>query len=256
VSFRGRIKLFESFLQQIVFPLHSKYCKSESYSRSYTTTVQMLKRAQTFEDMENIEAYDKKLLSLTVKNVKICNEDYANEKNPRNIVCSMIIPKECFSTLKSIKPEEELFRNVSVVFTLGLNEHSESDTISGKILSVESQQLVFKARLPTEHLSSRSFTSELVWFEHNKSATRACLKVLDDVAASANLLSYLGDLDAGQMELKTFDKKLFSDEDFKWSNPQIGNNLEQQTAIKNIVNRTAYPLPYVIFGPPGNTQKA
>ncbi|XP_039449839.1 putative helicase MOV-10 [Culex pipiens pallens] len=36
-----------------------------------------------------------------------------------------------------------------------------------------------------------------------------------------------------------------------WFNPGLENNVEQQTAVRNIVNRTAYPLPYILFGPPG-----
>ena len=40
-------------------------------------------------------------------------------------------------------------------------------------------------------------------------------------------------------------------EQFQWYNQQIGTNEEQKLAIKNIVNCTAYPFPYVVFGPPG-----
>ncbi|KAL9702500.1 hypothetical protein quinque_006018 [Culex quinquefasciatus] len=36
-----------------------------------------------------------------------------------------------------------------------------------------------------------------------------------------------------------------------WFNPSLEGNVEQQTAVRNIVNRTAYPLPYILFGPPG-----
>jgi helicase MOV-10 len=38
---------------------------------------------------------------------------------------------------------------------------------------------------------------------------------------------------------------------FEWFNKQIGKNEEQMAAIKNIVNCTAFPFPYVVFGPPG-----
>lgn len=40
-------------------------------------------------------------------------------------------------------------------------------------------------------------------------------------------------------------------ENFEWYNDQIGTNEEQMIVIKNIVNCTAYPFPYVVFGPPG-----
>lgn len=40
--------------------------------------------------------------------------------------------------------------------------------------------------------------------------------------------------------------------DFNWCNKNISSNKEQMIAIKNIVNGSAFPYPYVIFGPPGN----
>lgn len=40
-------------------------------------------------------------------------------------------------------------------------------------------------------------------------------------------------------------------EDFEWFNSNIADNKEQKIAIANIVNCTAFPLPYIIFGPPG-----
>lgn len=38
---------------------------------------------------------------------------------------------------------------------------------------------------------------------------------------------------------------------FSWFNKSIEENLEQQQAVRNIINGTAYPLPYILFGPPG-----
>uniref|UniRef100_A0A182Q4Z5 RNA helicase n=1 Tax=Anopheles farauti TaxID=69004 RepID=A0A182Q4Z5_9DIPT len=38
---------------------------------------------------------------------------------------------------------------------------------------------------------------------------------------------------------------------FEWFQKQIGKNKQQKLAIQNIVNRTSYPAPYILFGPPG-----
>lgn len=38
---------------------------------------------------------------------------------------------------------------------------------------------------------------------------------------------------------------------FDWYNPSIAGNLEQEAAVKNIVNCKASPFPFVVFGPPG-----
>jgi hypothetical protein len=38
---------------------------------------------------------------------------------------------------------------------------------------------------------------------------------------------------------------------FRFINPLIQTNPEQQTAVRNIVLGTSRPSPYIIFGPPG-----
>jgi helicase MOV-10 len=40
-------------------------------------------------------------------------------------------------------------------------------------------------------------------------------------------------------------------ENFEWFNKNVVNNEEQKIAIKNIVNCTAHPYPYIVFGPAG-----
>ncbi|KAK9309806.1 hypothetical protein QLX08_000626 [Tetragonisca angustula] len=39
--------------------------------------------------------------------------------------------------------------------------------------------------------------------------------------------------------------------DLDWVHKSIANNEEQKTAVKNILNSSSYPAPYIIFGPPG-----
>lgn len=38
---------------------------------------------------------------------------------------------------------------------------------------------------------------------------------------------------------------------FQWMNRTIITNREQKRAVRNIVNKTSFPSPYVVFGPPG-----
>ncbi|XP_058836477.1 putative helicase mov-10-B.1 [Topomyia yanbarensis] len=38
---------------------------------------------------------------------------------------------------------------------------------------------------------------------------------------------------------------------FQWFRSSIASNEEQMTAVRNIVNRTSFPSPYLLFGPPG-----
>lgn len=38
---------------------------------------------------------------------------------------------------------------------------------------------------------------------------------------------------------------------FQWFNKYVATNHEQLSAVRNIVNRTSFPAPYILFGPPG-----
>ncbi|XP_062555506.1 uncharacterized protein LOC134220468 [Armigeres subalbatus] len=40
-------------------------------------------------------------------------------------------------------------------------------------------------------------------------------------------------------------------ESFQWFNKYVATNHEQLSAMRNIVNRTSFPAPYILFGPPG-----
>lgn len=40
-------------------------------------------------------------------------------------------------------------------------------------------------------------------------------------------------------------------EQIEWMNQSVGKNFSQSQAIKHIVNRSSFPSPYIVFGPPG-----
>ncbi|XP_055625196.1 putative helicase mov-10-B.1 isoform X2 [Toxorhynchites rutilus septentrionalis] len=44
--------------------------------------------------------------------------------------------------------------------------------------------------------------------------------------------------------------------EFEWFLKRMSSNEEQMKAVKNIVNRTSYPAPYLLFGPPGTGKTA
>ena len=84
-------------------------------------------------------------------------------------------------------------------------------------------------------------------FVPNHITHRACLQALDMIEKNG-LQHFFDDFQEPTRCVKRTGKKF---DDFEWFNPQIGTNEEQKTAIKNIVNCTAFPFPYVVLGPPG-----
>ena len=90
-----------------------------------------------------------------------------------------------------------------------------------------------------------------VKFIPNRISIRACFKAIESIR-----LNLLNDyFENFENEPALCDKNRFQKNDkfenFEWFNEKIATNDEQMTAIKNIVNCTAFPFPYVIFGPPG-----
>lgn len=62
---------------------------------------------------------------------------------------------------------------------------------------------------------------------------------------------YLLDFEDGSLSGNTDEviHKQFTE--IEWMNKSVGANLAQSTAIRHIVNRTSFPSPYIVFGPPG-----
>jgi helicase MOV-10 len=84
-----------------------------------------------------------------------------------------------------------------------------------------------------------------VEFIPNRVSTRVAYRALKDLK-EADMTDYMKSFDLQDIEDRYGDYQ-----DFEWFNDSIEDNEEQQTAIRNIVNCTAFPSPYVIFGGPG-----
>ena len=102
---------------------------------------------------------------------------------------------------------------------------------------------------PTKEIDLKvDYDIRFVRFVPQKIKSQACFQALDMIQRN-DLKDFFDDFeDEPKFCLKRIDKKF---DNFEWYNPQIGRNEEQKAAIKNIVNCTAFPFPYVVFGPPG-----
>lgn len=68
---------------------------------------------------------------------------------------------------------------------------------------------------------------------------------------SYRLQKYFLEFDVAPVKCLKFFKDHQKVESFEWLDKRVATNNEQMMAIKNIVNCTAYPFPFIIFGPPG-----
>lgn len=105
------------------------------------------------------------------------------------------------------------------------------------------------------HLILHSFFRNLIYtiiFMPNRISFQASQNALS-LIAEKNLMEYFDCFNVAEisrykgLQLRT----TFKDSEFLWINKNIESNEEQKLAIKNIVNRTSYPYPYCILGPPG-----
>lgn len=100
-------------------------------------------------------------------------------------------------------------------------------------------------------------------FIPNRIGTRACLNALQTLNAS-ELSTFFMNYEHRSTrhifmtsrvvtsdKINTLKRTQFSVFTIDWFNNSIGSNVEQQLAIQNILNCTAYPLPQIVFGPPG-----
>jgi hypothetical protein len=84
-----------------------------------------------------------------------------------------------------------------------------------------------------------------VEFVPNRISTRVAHRAIEDLHAT-NMEKYLR-----SFELENAESREGNIDAFEWMNESIKDNEEQQIAIRNIVNCTSFPSPYIIFGGPG-----
>lgn len=194
----------------------------------------MLKIAQAIEDLE----CQRDLLPLKLDAVDILKDDDG--------ILYFEMPRSMIETLNGLQLKgislNFLYRTVTNLGPLAFN-------ISGRIRDIGHRFVYFQSSF---HFRESRLSARNIIFEYNRMSTRASLNALDFITPSMSVyLSEFADAPGGGQQELACNGTKFGDEDFVWFNKQVETNNEQQTAIKNIINGTAYPFPYVVFGPPG-----
>lgn len=213
----------------------------------------MIRYALNIEDLScqiQPEKYDLKDVKVNVfgqtrRNFSLCKLRVDHDKLPPNFIRETslcIVPMSCYAKGKVLAGHEAVFASIDsydsgYVYFRSRSHNSEFDDDSDEGLLTKNFALAEQG--------IKKDVSYLVRFIPKRSSYRAGYQALKTLEQN-NLQRYFIDFEHTQAMIP---KTVV--EDFEWFNEQIAANEEQKLAIKNIVNCTAFPFPYVVFGPPG-----
>lgn len=127
----------------------------------------------------------------------------------------------------------------------------EDDCIYAQVDKIHNGRVCFEKKFPLVRGYQRMLNLETKYFVRfipNRITYRACFQALEAIK-QRSLTDFFDSFEHEPVNCSRDNGATF--ENFEWSNEQIGTNVEQMAAVKNIVNCAAYPFPYVVFGPPG-----
>lgn len=113
---------------------------------------------------------------------------------------------------------------------------------NGNILAIMKNKMVFTTYKPITLRNSELF---YIHFFHTRVTYRMNRQALDFMQAHRVYDQFFPN---GQFE---FENPVGPPPEQKWFRDGLNN--EQKWAITNIINKVSYPLPFILFGPPGET---
>lgn len=202
-----------------------------------------LKHALNQEDLANVAAYDKFTLS---------HQRIFVESENRGIYSI-----DTYHLGKKSKELKLLSKELSLCITD--NKYLKNDpTEYYKTFFWSGKEIQFEHKPHIRHERSRRSTNIFsdqnnfydIRFIPNRSSHRVCYNALECME-QYGLTRFFEEFKLIPGHLHDFKPSKEKVEKFEWFDDKISTNEEQMTAIKNVVNCTAFPLPFVIFGPPG-----
>lgn len=231
-----------------------------------TDFLQMFKKMLVILDLadyKKMEEYN--LPSMRVINLNIASNNLLIdiENRLRELMCPMKISSLLEKTFileftKKLPFDTQVFDHIHLTEKMSaLNQHSTypheitGQTIKGKISHIFAcnHRNIILFEIPTQKDQSSFIHLKKLYdvqFEPNRIATRVGHQAID-AAVRNQLAKYLITFNSKVQidSMKTFNR------DFIYMNPSVASNKEQKSAVENIFNRTSFPSPYIVFGPPG-----
>lgn len=139
------------------------------------------------------------------------------------------------STKQFAKQSLEIKKDMQVCVTI-MNRKQD---IFGTVDELESTvlYLLMNQEIRTEHVTQIRFSDDRTTFKMEYEA----LKMMDPEVIARLMFP----------EKPILNGKVLKHSSFQWLRQSINSNEEQMTAVRNIVNRTSFPAPYILIGPPG-----
>ncbi|XP_029161230.1 putative helicase mov-10-B.1 [Nylanderia fulva] len=130
-----------------------------------------------------------------------------------------------------------------------LTETITKKTICARVLKITENQITIQ---PEFLKKARIFKDENKRFNINFRSKDYSLKCCHYALMIMSEKHNLEEIIYPKLKINNTDLK----DDIKWINTKIEQNEEQKQAIRKILYNTAYPAPYIIFGPPGTGKTA
>jgi len=234
--------------------------------------LKMFQRMISIEDMWRLKSMeDTSLIYQKVTNIRSCRYDLRNsiELNLRKLMCdnkirSVLEDFYVIEATKKIPCDQMEFEYVLLTDMQDFQDYKddlheiEEDRMLGKIHYIFGNLVLFQIQTKGKKRRQRNDFLRYpeperpyhVEFIPNRVSIRVAHRGIEDAITNGlkDVLCNFEQAKASPARNAPKDRILGK---FQWMNRSVNKNKEQQIAIRNIVNATSFPLPYILFGPPG-----
>jgi hypothetical protein len=242
--------------------VHDMYRHEFDVSKMEAEEKELHAKLEDFKKMEIEERYRKhgygKMLK-TFLDIEDCEEVTALQKfsinNVKLLPIDELKPKEYRYKIQTKEeiPESSNYANLIPMtrYRPGM-ANSEQGVIQVSIEEFNKKHIVIE--IDADHRQQfefgKNYRFELIPNFYVSTMSKLAIDRIETAGFENFLLRFTKD--SCSLNLKSSPEfKKFSDDYFEWMNPNISTNEAQVKAITNIVNRTSYPSPFVVFGGPG-----
>lgn len=252
---------------------------TQKFDESYFDFLHMMQLSLAIEDLDQIELAKQHTLEMQhVFKFENCNVKMQNEiENHLKAVMCKEKMKEFIEGMhviinndrrKKLADDILAFTEIRIVDSFVYQQYHDSPKrlleigfkasiafIFNKIILINDLERIEKG----EDMSNRRNLIEIgrpyhIQFIPNRVSIRVCQRAVQ-TAIEKEMYGYLSNFksEASSRNRENLGNscELVHIDEMIWKNSTVSRNEEQQKAVMNIINRTSFPAPYIVFGPPG-----